>query len=224
MNPDLKYIYPISRVGSIERLLKVTAHNAFFVVTPLSTSTEEDTTSSIGVSKQSPLLYERRSIHPIHRTRLIEQRRRKEALKRKEYKEATINDDGESRGATPFSSGAEEGVQDNAFVFHGLILRSQLVELLRNRIFFDENLGVSTCTCKLFPCCGVLYMYMHTGLPTGFWHSAHQWVVKLLNKSLGQRPIQGISTKKGEILHFNSFSNAYTCLYAYQHLADSDFL
>ena len=167
MNPDLKYIYPISRVGSIERLLKVTAHNAFFVVTPLSETTE-DTTSSIGVSKQSPLLYERRSIHPIHRTKLIEQRRKKEALKRKEYKEATINDDGESRGATPFSSGAEEGSQDAAFVFHGLILRSQLVELLRNRIFFDENLGVSTivnvmlhtCAC-MFKMYEWLYMYMY---------------------------------------------------------------
>ncbi|XP_019849977.1 PREDICTED: chloride transport protein 6-like [Amphimedon queenslandica] len=151
MNPDLKYIYPISNVGNIERLLTKTKHNAFFVVTaPLSASTE-DTTSSIGVSKQSPLLYKRQSMHPIHRTKLMEQRRRrKEALKRKEYKEATINDDGESSGATPFSSGAVEGLHDNAnnaFTFLGLILRSQLVKLMHNRIFFDEENGVETQHC-----------------------------------------------------------------------------
>lgn len=144
MNQDLKYIYPISRVGSIDRLLRVTAHNAFLVVSPLAAASD-DATNSVGLSKQSPLLYERHSIHPVHRTKLIEQRRRQEALKRKQY--TAINDDEESRGATPVaSSGGDEGSSSEvALVFHGLILRSQLVELLRNRIFFDENLGVRDC-------------------------------------------------------------------------------
>ena len=28
-------------------------------------------------------------------------------------------------------------------MFHGIILRSQLIELLKHRVFFDENIGVS---------------------------------------------------------------------------------
>ena len=30
-------------------------------------------------------------------------------------------------------------------MFHGIILRSQLIELLKNKVFFSENEGVSTC-------------------------------------------------------------------------------
>ena len=31
---NLRYVYPISRVGSVERLLKATTHSAFLVVSP----------------------------------------------------------------------------------------------------------------------------------------------------------------------------------------------
>ena len=37
----------------------------------------------------------------------------------------------------------EEEGESQILMFHGIILRSQLVEMLKNRIFFDENEGVS---------------------------------------------------------------------------------
>ena len=33
---------------------------------------------------------------------------------------------------------------DKALLFHGVILRSQLVEMLKHKIFFEENQGVSS--------------------------------------------------------------------------------
>ena len=35
---DLCYVYPITRVRSVERLLRTTAHGAFLVVTPIKSS------------------------------------------------------------------------------------------------------------------------------------------------------------------------------------------
>ena len=138
MNCELKYIYPVSRVGSIERLLKVTAHNAFLVVTPLATSEDTSNEEYDAVNKYAPQLYERKSIHPIH-TKLAEQRRLKQA-KRREQERAIINAN-RSRGSTVISHSSI--VQESPLMFRGIILRSQLVELLRNRIFFDEDDGVS---------------------------------------------------------------------------------
>ena len=40
-------------------------------------------------------------------------------------------------------------------MFHGLILRSQLIELIKNKVFFDEASGVRECT-KTIP----LYQYV----------------------------------------------------------------
>ena len=38
---------------------------------------------------------------------------------------------------------SEEESESQVLMFHGIILRSQLVEMLKNKIFFDENDGVS---------------------------------------------------------------------------------
>ena len=38
---------------------------------------------------------------------------------------------------------SEEEGEGQVLMFHGIILRSQLVEMLKNKIFFDENDGVS---------------------------------------------------------------------------------
>ena len=37
MNPTLRYMYPITRVYSVQRLLRTTAHSAFVIVTPVDT-------------------------------------------------------------------------------------------------------------------------------------------------------------------------------------------
>lgn len=141
MNPDLKYIYPISRVSSIERLLRVTAHNAFLVVSPLTTPPSPTMNPRGGDSPQTPQLYERLSIHPpAYRKKMANLR--KEAI-RKSQQLGHVNYISEERGATPVTYTGNEGRDDVSLVFHGIILRSQLVELLRNKVFFDENDGVS---------------------------------------------------------------------------------
>ena len=39
----------------------------------------------------------------------------------------------------------DEQPKEKLLIFHGTILRSQLVMLLKNEIFFDEDSGVRTC-------------------------------------------------------------------------------
>ena len=40
-------------------------------------------------------------------------------------------------------------------MFHGIILRSQLIELLKNKVFFNENEGVSMHAAKLWTILGL---------------------------------------------------------------------
>ena len=56
----LSYFYPITRVRSIERILRTTYHNAFLVVTPIKASSIPVLPKS--VMKATPLLYTRPSI------------------------------------------------------------------------------------------------------------------------------------------------------------------
>ena len=134
MNRDLKYIYPVSRVQSIEQLLRVTAHNAFFVVTPLSTGAANDRNARDRVFSVKPQLYKRASIHPVHPT--------------KSFFGKEGND---SDAATPINLGDsempvinEEYIHETEsstgpFVLRGIILRSQLVTLIHNGVFFNEE-------------------------------------------------------------------------------------
>jgi chloride channel 6 len=136
MNKDLKYIYPVSRVGSIERLLKVTAHNAFFVVSPLNvpkSPTHGGASDVLMDLSHSPQLYRRYSINP----KLL-----KNVKQQRKFKDDSYNPESSSASYNPDNGNHE--TQHVPLVFHGIILRSQLVELLRNRIFFSENLGVSS--------------------------------------------------------------------------------
>ena len=143
MNQDLKYIYPITRVRSIENLLRVTAHNAFLVVTPLTLdpNNEDDRLEQTYL----PQLYERRSILPTYRQKLIEQRLKTvEDLPNKQS--AGVNPTGAHTIVTSYQSNNTNGDivgSDRPLIFHGIILRSQLVELLDNGVYFNESSGVS---------------------------------------------------------------------------------
>ena len=140
MNRDLKYIFPITRVRSIESLLRVTAHNAFLVVTPLTLdpNNEDDRLEQTYM----PQLYERRSILPTYRQKIIEQR-----LKTVEGLSNRQSTGVNSTGVHPITSYQSNNQNiignDGPLIFHGIILRSQLIELLRNGIYFNENSGVS---------------------------------------------------------------------------------
>jgi hypothetical protein len=53
--------------------------------------------------------------------------------------------DGKDEAPGQTSAGAaseEEGDHGEVLMFHGIVLRSQLVEMIKNKIFFDETDGV----------------------------------------------------------------------------------
>ena len=131
MNTDIKYIYPITRVRSIECLLRVTVHNAFFVMSPPDTKhphqqdTGGDDDSDVMETSMQPKLYERMSVMPLRKARALQQK----------------GVDGADTTTPANNESAKQASSEN-YVLRGVILRHQLVELLRNKIFFEESSGV----------------------------------------------------------------------------------
>ena len=144
MNRDLKYIYPISRVHSIEQLLRVTAHNAFFVVTPLSTEDQYDRDTKHEEVRESnfmPQLYHRLSVHPVHPTTNIFGKRNMDGI---EPEQVIPNSFLNTSPTLPIiSEEYNESIETKPLILHGTILRSQLVTLLHKGVFFNEADDVS---------------------------------------------------------------------------------
>ena len=67
MNHDLCYLYPITRVRSVERILRTTAHSAFLIVTPVNTSHVRERPANV-TDKHMPQLYSRASFTEGHET------------------------------------------------------------------------------------------------------------------------------------------------------------
>ena len=104
----LTYLYPITRVRSIEQILRTTVHSAFPIVTPVRSSSIPDFPKNVK-SHHTPQLI----THPSVR--------------------------GEKESGDDDSKECER----KKLVFRGLILRHQLVTLLKNHCFFKEADGVS---------------------------------------------------------------------------------
>ena len=140
MNRDLKYIYPISRVRSIEQLLRTTAHNAFLVVTPLKIdqrTVEKD-------KDKKPRRYLRK---PIHCSTIIAQTREIHSLNVQEAL-SSANSSAISHEETVLCDTVKgKADEDTPLIFHGIVLRSQLVTLLSNKIFHHEDDSVSCLHC-----------------------------------------------------------------------------
>ena len=52
-------------------------------------------------------------------------------------------------GQTATAGSEEDSDHGEVLMFHGIVLRSQLVEMIKNKVFFDENKGVrETLNCK----------------------------------------------------------------------------
>ena len=151
MNRDLKYIYPISRAQSIERLLRVTAHNAFLVVTPLSiNNNNDDIETELEMDEETkfmPRLYHRDSIHPIHPSKVIATKRKQDAKKHLYYRECAtpinLTDSQHMNLLSGLTGSYQSSVtgksEHKPLILHGVILRSQLVTLMLNGIFFNES-------------------------------------------------------------------------------------
>ena len=60
MNSDLHYMFPITRVRSVERLLRTTAHSAFLIVTPVDTEAVPERPQNVS-KLHTPQLYRKQS-------------------------------------------------------------------------------------------------------------------------------------------------------------------
>ena len=160
MNSNIRYIYPITRVRSIIQLLKTTAHNAFFVVSPVVTEAEDRSGVSTrpriaaegniheSFMEMQPQLYASQSVGPVYLTKIVELDHSRRHTRVGSVL-ATVPES--PRSAINFSeqdcaTNAGSASEDDAtkpMVLHGTVLRSQLVTLLERRIFFSESRGVS---------------------------------------------------------------------------------
>ena len=167
MNSNIRYIYPITRVRSIVQLLKTTAHNAFFVVSPVVSEEEDRSGTSTrpqiaaqgkveeSFTEMKPQLYTRESVTPIYQTKIIELDCSRKHTRGAsilttipETHQSAINSLEEDRARLAASTSEDD--MRKPMVLHGTILRSQLVTLLEQRIFFSESRGVSfRCECEV---------------------------------------------------------------------------
>lgn len=204
MNKELKYLYPITRVGSIVNQLRTTAHSAFLVVTPLALDKVQHKPQTM--AKHTPQLYSTRerymSMTESGSIQCIENRPYAipslppslliDIIDRDDEIPSPIPDDGDALlspdAATSINQHTSHPVHSHQYptipeeddhrddmlnsltvtltlpehsrgrgiqslyrsqddqrvlVFHGIILRSQLVTLLEHKIFFNEKDGVS---------------------------------------------------------------------------------
>ena len=128
MNKNIKYIYPVSRVRSIEKLLRTTAHNAFFVVTPLLSNEEVD--EQVEANPEAAFTP---NVDMTRKTWLHRQSQQNLGLL---TKRRTLT------GQVREELAKDRDTTDVPLVLHGIILRSSLVTLLKHRAFFPEANGV----------------------------------------------------------------------------------
>ncbi|KAL5474896.1 hypothetical protein EMCRGX_G026921 [Ephydatia muelleri] len=131
MSKDIKYLPLISKVETIDTILRTTTHSAFPVT--------EDNASSPG--PKVPLLYRSK--------RLISEGEEEEtafesSMYRYQKKGLPQGPSGNIQGslATRRAGKMAEGEDQEGqkeLVLHGMILRTQLVTLLKNNLFIDEN-------------------------------------------------------------------------------------
>ncbi|XP_033097754.1 chloride transport protein 6-like isoform X2 [Anneissia japonica] len=158
MDTDLSYIYPHTRVRSIINMLRTTAHHAF----PVVTEREETLLEPKSVLAQNNILYKKERTL----TRASEQRHRTLSINDGIYGSYTEREHHMRSRTQPASQDGQQpcsentsGVildQENAtsesyvhteieeryrpLTFHGLVLRSHLVVLLENNVYYPENM------------------------------------------------------------------------------------
>ncbi|KAL2103380.1 hypothetical protein ACEWY4_000248 [Coilia grayii] len=159
MEPNLTYVYPHTRVQSLVSILRTTVHHAFPVVTENRDNEREFMKGNILISNN--IRYKKTSVL----TRAGEQRRRCQSMK--SYPSSELRNVCDDQAAVepteegqdilqqmlerrhmpypnlyPDQSPSEDWTMEERFrplTFHGLILRSQLVNLLIRGVCYAEN-------------------------------------------------------------------------------------
>ena len=167
MSEHISFLYPITRVGSVYQLLKSTHHSAYPVVTPLddfvhptSNVSDKHTPALYGKSKPAPeelsldhphlpKRYQRRTVRgaaaqaqPLYRRTTFKPRNAKGG--ENQPMSAELNDESGLNFAYPIPSSGKElqtnkVKEEKPLILHGFILRSQLLTLLKYRVFFSDE-------------------------------------------------------------------------------------
>lgn len=134
MNTDVKYIYPVTRVKSIKNLLRTTRHNAFFVVTRMRAEKDD-------IEEESEDSSDAAFTPMTERTRRARQHRLSLLLTSGSTSPPPRTT---KKRVQHMMEDEEQGDEEKpSLVFHGIILRSQLVSLFKHKVFFEEQNGVS---------------------------------------------------------------------------------
>lgn len=118
MSKDIKYLPLISKVETIDTLLRTTSHSAF----PITQS------SSSSITKV-PILYREK--------RLISEG--SDDVPLEQFVASMYQRPPASKPTIQSKAGGDGEEGERELVLHGLILRSQLVTLLENNVFIDES-------------------------------------------------------------------------------------
>ena len=185
MSEHISFLYPITRVGSLYRLLKTTTYSAFPVVTPLTTHSKptmsvtnrhvptlygdtfslgkdavvnDDRFGQEGMGEEGHVGTEETPSKSDRRRRTTFQPARVQSYRRRTFRRpagqgteisAQLHDgDGleysypipPSQSLTGELQSSKTHTRDKTpLVLHGMILRSQLIQLLKMKTFFDEH-------------------------------------------------------------------------------------
>ncbi|KAL5491616.1 hypothetical protein EMCRGX_G016934 [Ephydatia muelleri] len=128
MSKDLKYLPLISQVGTIDNLLRTTPHSAFPIAE-----------SSVSSNSKVPILYRgKRLISEGSEDTSLEVSIASMYQSQRPVSSKHVQHPRDFTYAIKTEGG--DGEKDNKqLVLHGLILRSQLVTLLKNNVFIDES-------------------------------------------------------------------------------------
>ncbi|XP_077998809.1 H(+)/Cl(-) exchange transporter 6-like [Glandiceps talaboti] len=156
MDPNLVYVYPHTRVQSIVSILRTTRHNAYPVVTETVDKSQERSVRSNTLASQN---IQYRKENTLTRAREVRRRtlsqssmelRRTSSVgsrsgqKRREGDDEDINNlllEGRSEPYKSYYPEENRTLEEEykPLTFHGLILRSQLVTMLKNGVCYPEG-------------------------------------------------------------------------------------
>ena len=162
MSKNVSYLYPITRVESLYHILRSTAHSAFPVAAPISSHGRplqnviydhipalyrDDFTLSNAVLSQtedtplsSPRLPLNPHSHPQQKRTTFKRAKHRSPISKRITDAATVmSSDSDYDYAYVFPVDKQQNGRQDPLALHGIVLRTQLVQLLSKRAFFNND-------------------------------------------------------------------------------------